>query len=239
MPPETQVPAESEAELAQWEEGAPARGWSAGIIAAVAVAGVLFTVLLVYLATRPSTRTTPQDDPAATASQDSSPPVKPPVRLPPRPIADSKQTGEAARRSEDGSRRDVDQESNAPSGPTATATLAYWNSVTKLLGAEEYRQFVRDPASARMACLSVVVRIRALPRSCVDQEVLEFGEDVVRFNQHMASMFARAQEDPRYKLSVQAQTDSRALATQIFSLVRTAGSLSTRLGKRYGIEFRV
>ena len=79
IPPEIETPAESETELTQQQEGQPARGRSASIIAAVAVAGVLLVALLLYLAMRTSSSTGPQDDPVATASQDPSPKPKSPA----------------------------------------------------------------------------------------------------------------------------------------------------------------
>jgi S1-C subfamily serine protease/cytochrome c-type biogenesis protein CcmH/NrfG len=84
IPPEIKAPVESQSELALQEDGASDKGRLVGIIAAVAVAGVLFASLLFYLATRTSSDTVPQDDTVATATEDPLPKPKPPVK--PKPI---------------------------------------------------------------------------------------------------------------------------------------------------------
>jgi len=128
------------------------------------------------------------------------------------------------------------QETVADDQARRAATLAYWGAVVKLYKGEGYPRVVTNPASAQIAARIAAARVRALPRSQVDKDLLAFGEKVAEFYDQGALIFSRLR-DPRYKGSVQEQTDGRAFAKKLFNLAHEAASLSVVLEKRYKTKF--
>lgn len=124
-------------------------------------------------------------------------------------------------------------------GPTVTATLAYWRELQRMIGADNQQQTVVDNESAIAGALMRASRIRALPRAGVDPDLLDFGASYACWYEDMATICKRSR-DPAYRLSAQAQEDGKAVV--MFGVVEgplRIGVLSAKLKTRYGVEFSV